>query len=411
MTKAQDPVIAELLRIAKSQPVARRTALAGASAAAAIATLAACSPSGSNKLKPAKDYSAEEKEVTWDNWPYYMDGESDGSFPTLKAFTKQTGISVNYPINVDDNNTYFARVKNQLAAGKDTGADTMCLTDWMAARLISNGYVQELNYDNLPNVTANLDPAYKGTNIPWDPSRTYSLPWKGIIAGIGYHKKAYKELTGKSAPTSVQDLWAPELKGKVVVLSEMRDTLGVMMLGDGVDITKFTADDFNNSLDKFKQLAADGQFANILGNSYVDLIKEGKDAVAGIVWAGDLVATNDEMGNDDLGVVLLDSGSTFACDNFLIPMGSRHATNAHTLINYYFDPEVAATLATSGVFYVSPVVGAKEAAIAINPAIGENPLIFPSEEVYKTLHQFRALTPAEEREFSQAWSDATSGVL
>lgn len=411
MSVSKDPVIQEFIKSAKAGQVTRRSVLAGVGAAAAVSALAACAPGTSSKLTPAEDLSASEKEVTWDNWPYYMDGESDGSFPTLNAFTKQTGIKVNYPINVDDNNTYFARVKNALAAGKDTGADTMCLTDWMAARLIANGYVQELQYDLLPNVTAHLDPAFGGDVYPWDPGRKYSLPWKGIIAAVGYHKEAYKALTGKEAPTSLEDLWAPELKGKVVVLSEMRDTLGVMMLAKGIDITNFTSDDFYNALDQFTQLAADGQFANILGNSYVEMIKEGKDAVAGIVWAGDLVATNDELGNDALGVVLLDSGSTFACDNFQIPMGARHAANAHTLINYYFDPEVAATLATSGVYYVSPVTGAREAAVAINPAVGNNPLIFPSAEDYAKLKAFRPLTPAEEREFSQAWSDATSGVL
>lgn len=411
MTNSNDPVIKDLIKSAKAQQVTRRTLLAGAGAAAAITTLAACAPASSNKLKPAEDMSDSEKEVTWDNWPYYMDGESDGSFPTLNAFTAKSGIKVNYPINIDDNNTYFARVKNALAGGKDTGADTMCLTDWMAARLISNGYVQELQYDLLPNVTANLDPAFGGDVYPWDPGRKYSLPWKGIIGAIGYHKEAYKALTGKEAPTSIEDLWAPEVKGKVVVLSEMRDTLGVMMLGKGIDITKFTSDEFHSTLDEFTKYASDGQFANILGNSYVEMLKDGKDAVIGIVWAGDLVATNDELGNDALGVVLLDSGSTFACDNYEIPMGARHAKNAHELINYYFDPEVAATLATSGVYYVSPVKGAREAAIAINPKIGNNPLIFPSAEDYAKFKAFRPLTPAEEREFSQAWSDATSGVL
>ncbi|MFM6981102.1 MAG: PotD/PotF family extracellular solute-binding protein [Micrococcales bacterium] len=412
MSLSNDSAIKNLIKSAKAQQVTRRTVLAGASAAAAVTALAACAPGGSTtKLQPAEDLSDSEKEVTWDNWPYYMDGETDGTFPTLNEFTAQTGIKVNYPINVDDNNTYFARVKNALAAGKDTGADTMCLTDWMASRLIANGYVQELQYDLMPNVTANLDPAFGGDVYPWDPGRKYSLPWKGIIAAVGYHKAAYKAATGKDAPTSLEDLWVPELKGKIVVLSEMRDTIGVMMLAKGIDITSFTADDFHNTLDQFTQLSADGQFANILGNSYVEMIKEGKDAIAGIVWAGDLVATNDELGNEDLGVVLLESGSTFACDNYQIPMGARHAKNAHTLINYYYEPEVAAILATSGVYYVSPVVGAQEAATAINPAIGNNTLIFPTAEDYKKLKAFRPLTPAEEREFSQAWSDATTGVL
>lgn len=407
MTNPQDPMLRDLIQLAKS-PVTRRTVLAGAGVAAGALTLAACSPGGAKRLSPAKDVSADEHVVTWDNWPYYMDGESDSSFPSIKAFEQQTGIKVHYNINIDDNNTYYARIKNQLGQGKDTGADTFCLTDWMAARLINSGLVQELDYKNLPQVTKNLDPYFKGSSWSYDPDRAHSLPWKGITAGIGYHKENYKKLTGKDAPQTVADLWAPELKGKVVVLSEMRDTLGVMMLAKGIDISAFTEDDFNNTLDEFKKLVKDGQIRGIKGNSYVDDLKNG-DAVAGIVWAGDVVSTNQELGGDVLGVVLPESGSTFACDNFLIPMGSPHAANAEALMNYYFQPEVAAQLALAGVFYVPPVLGAQEIAAAKNPSIGSNELIFPKDKT--RLKQFRPLSSKEDNTFSKAWSDASNGVV
>jgi len=407
VTDSRDPMLNDLIKWAKA-PVTRRTVLAGAGLGAAATVLAACSPGGAKHLTAAKDLSSSQKVVTWDNWPYYMDGEADSSFPSIHAFEKQTGIKVVYNINIDDNNTYYARVKNQLLLGKDTGADTMCLTDWMAARLINSGLVQELNYKLLPNVTKNLDPFFTGSAWSYDPDRKYSLPWKGIIAGIGYHKANYKKLTGKDAPTKLEDLWAPELKGKVEVLSEMRDTLGVMMLAKGIDITSFTADDFNNTLDEFKKLVSDGQVRGIKGNSYIDDFKNG-DAVAGIVWCGDVVSTNMELGGDVLGVVLLESGSTLACDNYQIPMGSQHAANAEALINYYYQPEVAAQLALSGVYYVPPVAGAKEIAVAKDPTIGNNELIFPSD--FSTLHQFRPLTPKEDNAFSKAWSDASNGVV
>ncbi|MFM5951215.1 MAG: spermidine/putrescine ABC transporter substrate-binding protein, partial [Micrococcales bacterium] len=180
----------------------------------------------------------------------------------------------------------------------------------------------------------------------------------------------------------------------------------------GIDITNFSSDDFYNALDQFTQLAADGQFANILGNSYVEMIKEGKDAVAGIVWAGDLVGANLELGSEELGVVLLETGSTFACDNFIVPMGSSHLKNVETVIDYYYTPEVAAELALAGVYYVTPVVGAREIVIKKNPALANNELIFPSDEMYATkLKQFRPLTPKEDNEFSKAWSKAANGVV
>lgn len=412
---SEDPMFQQALAFAKS-PVTRRTVLAGAGATSIAAFLAACAKpgGGTQGLTPATDVSATEKTVVWDNWPYYMDGESDQSFPTIKAFEAKTGIKVTYNINVDDNNSYFARVKNQLMAGQDTGADTMCLTDWMISRLITNGYVQPLDYKNLPNVTANLDPAFNGAAGSFgdfDPGRKFSLPWKGIIAAIGYHKVNYKKLTGKDAPTSLADLWAPELKGKVEVLSEMRDTLGIMMMADGIDISKFTADDFHNTLDKLKAQVVAKQIRNVKGNSYIDDFNDAGDAVAGIIWAGDLIGKNIELGNDALGVVLLDSGSTFACDNFVIPMGSPHAANAEAVMNYYFDPAVAAKLALAGVNYVPPVAGTKEIVVASNPTLGNNELMFPSADTYANkLRSFRPLTPKEDNEFSTAWSDVISGV-
>jgi spermidine/putrescine transport system substrate-binding protein len=410
MTNSQDPILRDLLRLAKA-PVTRRTVLAGAGMSAAAVTLAACSPGGAKHLSPVKDLSSSQHVVTWDNWPYYMDDSDNPQSPSIKGFQAASGIKVVYNTNVDDNNSYYARVKNQLGQGKDTGADTMCLTDWMAARLINSGLVQDFNYKLLPNVTKNLDPYYKGAAWSYDPDRKASLPWKGIIAGIGYHKENYKKLTGQDAPTTVKDLFTnPALKGKVVVLSEMRDTIGVMMMAEGIDISSFTADDFHNTLDKFTGYVKSGQVRGIKGNSYVDDLKNG-DAVAGIVWAGDVVSTNTELGHDVLGVVLPDSGSTFACDNFLIPMGSQHAANAEALINYYYEPEVAAMLALGGVFYVPPVKAdlIKPLVAAKNSALAANELIFPTD--LSKFHQFRPLSAKEDNEFSKAWSDAANGVV
>ena len=383
-----------------AKQITRRTFFAGAGALSITAVLAACAPSAT-------------KTVYWDNWPYYLDGEADGSFPTLKAFEKKTGIKVVYATKVDDNNTYYASIKNQLAAGTETGADTFCLTDWMVSRLIADDQIAELDYSKMPNVTANLDPAFKGAGSfgDFDPERTYSLPWKGIIAAIGYHKANYKEATGKDAPTSLEDLWVPELKGKIEVLSEMRDTLGIFMLANGVDITKFTKDEFYASLNQFKELVQSGHIRGVKGNSYIEDYING-DAIAGIVWAGDLIATNLELDSPELDYVLLDSGSTFATDNFVIPKGSKNKDLVAELINYYYDPAVVAESSIGGVFYVPPVLGVKEIVAETNPELAENELLFPSADVYATkLHHFRALTPEEDNEFSQAWSDVSNGVV
>ena len=414
MTNTQDPMLRDLIQLAKS-PVTRRTVLAGAGVAAGALTLAACSPGGAKRLSPAEDLSADEHVVTWDNWPYYMDGESDSSFPSIKAFEQQTGIKVHYNINIDDNNTYYARIKNQLGQGKDTGADTFCLTDWMAARLINSGLVQELNYKNLPQVTKNLDPYFKGSAWSYDPDRAHSLPWKGITAGIGYHKENYKKLTGKDAPQTVADLWAPELKGKVVVLSEMRDSVGLVLMSQGIDITSadsLTEDAFMAAIEFVKQQIDGGQIYNVRGNSYLDDLATG-NIIAATAWSGDITVINAEQGTEDnpepYGFIFPDSGVTLWADWFVTPMGATHKKNVEKLINYYYDPVNAAELAL-WVNYITPVVGAQDVAASIDPALAENQLIFPNADTLAKSKAFRALSGQEEQRFSSAWQNLLLGA-
>jgi spermidine/putrescine transport system substrate-binding protein len=214
-----DPAIRALVAQARSWQVGRRTLLQGAGMSAAALALAACSTGGGGAAKPstAKDNSASDKTLTWANWSYYLDQDDNGNYPTLQAFEKESGIKVTYDVTVDDNNTYYAKVKDQLALGQDIGADTVCLTDWMIGRLIGQGYVQKLDPANIPN-SKNLNSSL--ANPGFDPGRVYSLPWQSGFAGIGWNKEKLP-----NGFTSVEELWDPALKGRVGVLSEMRDTI------------------------------------------------------------------------------------------------------------------------------------------------------------------------------------------
>lgn len=388
----EDPIIRELVQHARSAQLSRRALLGGAVGGAVALSLAACAP-GDQALVAAEDISATDPTVNWANWPLYLDEDDNGNYPTLAAFTAASGIAANYLVEVDDNNSYFAKVKDQLALGQDIGADTVCLTEWMVSRWIRRGWTQPFNLDNIPNhknlVTDLLNPDF-------DPGRLSSLPWQGGFAGLVYNSDLV------STPVmSVADLWRDELKGRVVVLSEMRDTVGVIMRSQGVDITKFTADEFNAAIAEIEMRVADGYIRNIKGNSYSeDLVSE--DALAGIVWSGDITVLNLEAGYEKWKFVLPDSGGTFWNDTFMIPIGSPRKTNAEKLINWYYDPAIAAQVA-AWVNYVTPVQGAYEEAIKIDPALAENQLIFPNDETLSKVHIFRSLADAEENEFQAAF--------
>lgn len=394
-----DPMIAQLVRQARAATMGRRTLLAGAGGGAAALALAACSTGAATKPAAAPDESDTSKLVRWDNWALYIDVDDAGNYPTLDAFIAETGIKVEYTEAVDDNNTYFGKVKDQLALGRDIGADAVCLTDWMVGRWIRFGYTQELDQANIPNLK-NLIPSLK--DVGFDPGRKMSVPWQGGFAGICWNKE---KLPGGLA--SVEDLWGPDLKGRVGVLSEMRDTMGLIMSDMGVDIAGDWGDDeYFAAIDVLDKQVSDGQVRNIKGNAYKeDLINE--DTLAAIVWSGDIVQLNAENG-DKWEFVVPDKGGTLWNDNFVVPIGSTHKTNVEKLIDYYYDPAVAAEVAAY-VNYITPVAGAKEAAMAIDPELASNQLIFPDDTTLAKARVFRTLTGAEEQKYDAAFQGILLG--
>ncbi|MGV8884091.1 MAG: ABC transporter substrate-binding protein [Microbacteriaceae bacterium] len=396
----EDPMIRSLIRQARQSQLTRRTMLATAGGAAAALTLAACSPAAKEAPKAAKDNSAADATLNWANWAAYLDEDDDGNYPTLVRFEKETGIKVKYLIDVDDNNSYYGKVKDQLALGQDIGADLAVLTDWMAARFIRFGYTQELNQANIPNMK-NLTPALQKPDF--DPDRSHSLPWQGGFAGIAWNKEKLPK-----GLRSVSDLWAPELKGRVGVLSEMRDTIGLILAEEGIDISSdFSAADFSKGIDIFRKQVESGQIRNVKGNSYLeDLTNE--DTLAAIVWSGDITVINAEAGNK-WEFAIPDGGGTLWNDNFVVPIGSTRKTNAEKMVNYYYEPEVAAEVA-AWVNYITPVVGAKEAAMAIDPELAENQLIFPDDDTLSKVKIFRSLTGAEEQEFGTQFQGVLLGT-
>lgn len=406
----EDPMMRDLIKMARRHQMTRRTALAGASATAAALALAACSPgggAGKKTLTPAKDISASDPNLIWSNWSLYIDLDDKGAHPTLDRFKKEQGISVEYREDYDDNDTYYAKVKDQLALGQDIGADLVCPTQWMAARWINLGYTQTFDDSVLVN-KKNVQPAYLGA--AYDPKREQSLPYQGILGGIAYNKKAYKEATGKVAPATIDDLWNPALKGRVGVLSEMRDTVGLILMSQGIDITSdksLTTAAFENAISFLQKQVDSGQIAKIKGNSYKEDLVNG-DTIAAIAWSGDIVQLNTEAGSDVYGFVIPESGATIAADCFVIPMGSPHKTNAEKLINFYYDPANAAELANY-VNYITPVAGAREIALAKYPEAANNELIFPTEKTLKNTQAFRSLTGQEELDFATAFQAVKLG--
>jgi spermidine/putrescine transport system substrate-binding protein len=404
VTNARRPLDPRVQALVQAR-LSRRSVLLGA---AGLATLAACgtgssTPSGSGgggggtapaKPSPAADRSATEKVVDWANWTLYLDyDEKTKKYPTLEAFQKQTGIKATYAEDIDDNDTYYGKIQGQLRNGQDIGKDVIVFTDWMAARCIRSGFVQKLDKSQMPN-EKNLLAALQ--NVDFDPGRDYSLTWQSGFGVLAWNKEKVP-----GGLKTVADLWKPELKGRVEVLSEMRDTIGLIMLEQGVDISKnFTSAQYETAVDELQKHIADGQIRQVKGNSYKEDLISG-DALAVIGWSGDIFQINAENG-DKWGLTLPEAGGTLWSDNMLVPVGSPHKTNAEKLMNYYYDPKVAATV-EAYVNYICPVQGAKEEMEKIDPDLAASPWIFPDDATLAKAKVFRTLTPDEETQYSESF--------
>ncbi len=384
----------------------RRQLLGATGAAGAAAALAACAPpkpmapGGLAALDLPRDVSATDKVVRWANWTAYMDiNEKTKKHPTLEAFTKRTGIRVEYTEDIDDNDTYFSKINPQLRAGQTIDRDIFSPTDWMAARVIREGLCQPLDLMQLPHVVSNMLDALK--DVPFDPGRRNSVTWQSGFAGIGYNRaKVGRELR------TLDDLWADDLKGKIVVLQEFRDTVGIVMQSQGVDITSdWGRTEYEKAVDFIEGKIADGFIRKVKGNAYLEDLTAGT-AYAGITWSGDIFTLAWDTGDDNWTFTIPESGGTLWSDNNLIPITSTHQRNAHRLIDYYYEPEVAAEVAAY-VNYVCPVKGAQAEMEKIDPELAQSPFIFPSAEYISehNIQSFRALDADEDQEFAKTWSD------
>jgi spermidine/putrescine transport system substrate-binding protein len=397
-------LVAMQARTRASSQISRRAALQGAGLLGLGAFLAACGTSGtgggspsSADLEPAQDRSDQDKTLAWANWTLYLDLAEDGTtYPTLEAFQDETGIEVSYSEDIDGNDTYFGKIQGQLANGDDIGQDIVVFTDWMAGRMISLGYTQELDRSRIPNADNILDSL---ADVDFDPGRKHSLTWQSGFAGLAWNKA---EVPG--GLSTVEDLWRPELKGRVEVLDEWRDTIGLIMSSQGVDISSdWGADEFGAAVEVLEEQIASGQIRQVKGNSYKEDLISG-DALAVIGWSGDITQINFENG-DQWQFAIPETGGTLWSDNMLVPIGSPHKKNAETLMNYYYDPAVAAEVAAY-VNYICPVEGAKEAMVEIDPELAEDTSIFPDEATLSTVKVIRSLSADEETEFGGQFQTA-----
>lgn len=389
---SEDPIVHSIVKQIRAQQFGRRQLLRGGAFGAALLGAGALSACSSG---PQYGDGTGGK-LRWANWTYYIDFDDEtGDMPSLIDFMEQTNIEVEYYEDIDDNKTFIAKIKDQLKLNQDTGYDLFCLTDSSAVRLFEQDQLQPFDRSKLPNVDSKMIDMVK--HASFDPDREYTIPYQAGMTGLCYNTKLYPK-----GVKSVSDLWAPDLKGRINLLSEQDDTIGLLMLENGVDVTGDWGDDeFNAGLEIVAKQLGSGQVFNVKGNSYTQDLQKG-DVLAGMCWSGDIAMLNEEEGEEVWKFVVPDAGATLFIDSFSMPNATEAVEQSHKLIDYFYEPEVAALVAEY-VQYVTPVQGAREAMAAINPELAENTLIFPDDEMAAKVHDMRSLTSAEDNKYAQAY--------
>lgn len=335
--------------------------------------LAACSGGGGD--------GGDDSVLRFANWQLYIDvDEKTKKHPTLDAFTKETGVRVEYTEEINSNDEYFGKIQGQLSKGESIDRDIIVLTDnsRFPGFLIEQGWLEKLDKDRIPNFD-NLQDALKSP--PFDPNREYSMPWQSGMTGIAYSEK----LTDTPITTVDQLLEDSKLKGKVTLLSEMADTMGVVMKANGDDPTSVTDASFAKALDRIKAAVDSGQIRQFTGNDYTGPLSKG-DLIAALAWSGDIVQL--QADNPALKWGLPESGGMIWTDQMLIPKGGNVSV-ASDYMNFVYEPSVAAEIAAY-VNYVTPVKGANDELAKDDPDTASNPLIFPDDATLSQVSGFDA---------------------
>ncbi len=399
----------------------RRRFLQGTALTGTAAFLAACGTKGTGSAEPPSAAPADtaapsgaatgapsdaptasadttpSAELNFANWPLYIDTDDNDTtkHKTLEDFTAEYGTVVKYSEVINDNNEFFGTIKAPLEAGQDSGWDLVVLTQWMAARIIRLGWVEQLDLANVPTFVANLEDAYVAPDF--DPNNEFHAPWQAGMTGLGFDRKVTGDLTSSAA------LFDPKWKGRVTYLSEMRDAVGLTLQKLGYDPSTVTRDQFDEAIAEMKK-AVDAKIVRAFtGNDYAEDLVAG-NVVLAMAWSGDIIQKQLERGS--LRFAIPEEGGSLWYDNMLIPRGAQHKYTAELFIDFVYRPAIAAQI-EAWVNYICPVKGAREELAKIDQSLADNVLIFPTDEMLTKVKRFKSLDEDEETYFNDEFSNLT----
>lgn len=298
----------------------------------------------------------------------------------FEIFEERTGIKVNF--NTYDSNESLYSV---LSMG-GVSYDVIIPSDYMIARMIGEGMLEEINYDNIPNL-ANVDPQY--LNLDYDPDNKYTVPYTWGTIGIIYNTA---KITGPI--TSWGALFDPQYSGQILQFDNSRDAVATALLYLGYDIN--TTDELQIR-DAYALLE---EQKPILQGYVMDQIYdklEGGEALIGPYYAGDAMMMMEN--NPDLAYVIPSEGSNWFVDCMCIPKGAANKANAEAFINFMCDTEIALmNMEVTG--YATPLSTAYD---ELDEETRSNEIMFPSAETLSRCQIYINLSQATLALYDELW--------
>ena len=377
----------------------RRSAALAAVVATLVLGLAACGGDGVEGGGSSGDDSAQRVELrgrpsgslTISNWPLYIDRQ------TVRDFERSTGVSVKYIEDVNDNAEFFGKMQPLLARSQSGGRSIFVITDWMANRMHELGYLQDFDKSALRTFEANLIPSLQRPGF--DPDRSWSAPWQSGMTGVIVRRDLAPDVR------SICDLFDSRYRGKVTMLTDLYDTVPLVMKCDGIDPDDATDDDWMRAIDRVGAAAKSGQIRRFTGNDYAGDLTSG-NAVAVMGWSGDAVQL--QADNPNIEWRMPTQGCMLFSDNMVIPVGAPNPTAAEAFIDYVYDRQVAARIAAY-VNYVTPVAGVRDVLAETDPETAANQLIFPSDSFTRDCSTQPSLTGEREQRIARAFNAVLTG--
>ena len=285
----------------------------------------------------------------------------DGYIPQniLDGFSESENVKINIS-NFESNEEMLAKI----SAG-NSGYDLVIGSDYIIDIARKENLLSELDKSKIPNYE-NLDEGYLSKF--YDPENKYTVPYSAGSPVIVYDKsKTGIDIKG------YKDLWNKALKGKVLLIDDARNIVGITLKSLGESMNTTDKDKLSEAKEELMKLKENIHHLNYT-NPHESLISGDVD-IAYLFSSQAYLALE---ARPELEVVFADEGIGFGIDCWFIPKGAKNTDNAHKFLNYITDAENGAKI-TEQIMYLTPNKAARE---FLPDTIKNNPIFnIPAEKL------------------------------